>query len=82
MCVDAGVEYGAGYARGTLGEGEGADVAKVLRVGERSRCGADGGEGAGLEEKRGKEGDGGSQAVASLLRPIADRCGRACFPMA
>ena len=63
-------------------EGEGADVAKVLRIGERRGRVADGGEGAGLEEERGQEGDGGLQAVASLLWPIADRCGRDCFPMA
>ena len=82
MGVDAGVEYGAGDARGVVRNGEGADVAKVLRIGERRGRVADGGEGASLEEERGQEGDRGSQAVASLLRPIADRCGRACFPMA
>ena len=78
--VDARVEYGAGDARGAWREGEGADVAKVLRVGERSRCGADGGECARLEEKRGKDGEG-LQAVASRVRRMKDRCGRGCFPM-
>lgn len=82
MRVDAGVEYGAGDARGVVRNGEGADVAKVLGVGEWSGRVADGGEGAGLDEERGKDREGRPQAVASLLRPIADRCGRACFPMA
>ena len=82
MGVDAGVEYGASDSRGVVREGEDAHVAKVLRIGERSGRVADGGEGAGLEEERGQEGDGGFQAVASRLRPVADRCGLACFPMA
>ena len=81
MGVDAGVEYGAGDARGVVRNGEGADVTKVLGIGERSGRVADGGEGADLEEERGKKGEGGSQAVASRLRLIADRCGPACFPM-
>ena len=81
MRIHAGVEHSAGDARCVVREGEGADVPKVLRVSERSGRVADGGKGTGLEEERGKEGDGGFQAVASLLRPIADRCGRDCFPM-
>ena len=54
--VDAGVEYGAGDAGSVGWEGEGADVAEVLRVGERSGGVADGGEGAGLEQERGEDG--------------------------
>jgi len=79
--VDAGVEYGAGDAGCVGRNGEGADVAKVLRVSERSGRGADGREGAGLEEG-GKKRDEGFQAVASVLWPFADRCRRAFFPMA
>ena len=58
MRVDAGVEHSAGHTRCVVREGEGADVAKVLRVSERSGRVADGGKGAGLKEERGKEGDG------------------------
>ena len=67
MGVDAGVEQGAGDAGHVVRKGERADVAKVLRVSERSRSGADGGEGAGLEEERGGHEESGLQAVASLL---------------
>ena len=80
MGVNAGVEYGAGDACGVGREGEGADVAKVLRVGERRWGGADGWNGAGLEKERGENGDE-LQAVASRMRRMKDRCGRGCFPM-
>ena len=53
MGVDAGVEDGAGDAGGVGREGEGSDVAEVLRVGLRGGRVAEGGEGAGLEEERG-----------------------------
>ena len=79
--VDAGVEYGAGDAGSVVWESEGADVAEVLRVGERSGGVADGGEDAGLEEERGQDGEGGLQAMASRVRRMKACCGRGCFPM-
>ena len=79
MGVDVGVEYGAGDTVGVRREGEGTDVAKVLRGGDGCRRVAEGGKGAGLEEERG-DGEEGLQAAASLRR-MKDRCGRGCFPM-
>ena len=78
--VHAGVEHSAGDARCVVREGEGADVAKVLRVSERSGRVADGGERSGLKKERGEDGDE-LQAVASRVRRMKDRCGRGCFPM-
>jgi len=80
--VDVGVEDGAGDAGGVGREGEDADIAKVLRIGERGGSVAEGGKGAGLKEERGCYREERLQAVASRVRLSADRCGRGCFPMA
>ena len=73
--VDVGVEYGAGDAGGVGREGEGAKVAEVLRLGYGGWGVAERGEGAGLEEEGGEEGEG-FHAVASRVRELkATGCG-------